>query len=189
MAMTVCMVPRWSGTGESDYLPWLRSALDDAGLSLRVAPLMPTPDAPTVDASVRSVAETVADLEPADILLIAHSVGTQVALRWLASLPAGASVRAFLAVAGWWTIDEPWPTIQPFLDEPFAIDRARAAAHRTHVLLGDVDPFTSDQQQNAATWREWMGAEVAIVEGRGHYNVETNPELLALIEAAADDGG
>jgi hypothetical protein len=181
MSTQVCLVPRWSGTRDSDYFPWLLRELRDHDVQARVAPLLPTPDEPKLAATVRSIDDTVTRPALARTVLVAHSVGCQAALRWLAQRPDGERVRAFVAVAGWWEIDAPWPSIKPFLDEPFDVDRARAAAGDTFVYLGDNDPFTSDQQRNAALWRERMGARVTTVPGGAHLNVERFDELRDLV--------
>lgn len=175
------LVPRWAGTRESDYFPWLVSELRDAGVVARVAPLVPAPDAPKLAATVRSIDDTAVQEALARTVVVAHSVGCRAALHWLAELPAGARVRALVCVAGWWSIDEPWDSIRPFIDEPLDAARARAAAGETFVYLGEDDPFTGDQETNARRWREHMGARVMMVPGGGHLNVESFEELRDLV--------
>jgi len=44
-------------------------------------------------------------------VLMGHSVGVQAAMRALARLGDGRRVRGLLCVAGWWSVDAPWPAL------------------------------------------------------------------------------
>src|SRR5690349_694509 len=120
----VLLVPRWSGTAESDFYPWLARELASRapGVKLEVAPLRPEPDRPEIEACI----DALGSLRPARTVLIGHSVGCQVLLRALARLPDDARAPALLCVAGWWTVDRPWDTLRPWIETPFEHGRAAA---------------------------------------------------------------
>lgn len=179
--MTVLLMPRWSGDQTSDFYPWLTRELDDA---LLVAPLAPSKDAPTIDHCVRSLEKTFEGRSLEDTIVVGHSVGNQALLRWLAQRNDRA--RGFVAVAGWWDVDEPWETIRPFIEDAFDIERAKKAAGKVRVFLSDNDPFTSDERANGRTWEEKMGAQVTVLPGRAHFNDETFEELLEALRNEFD---
>lgn len=180
--MTVLLMPRWAGDAASDFYPWLSRELDE---ELLVAPLSPSPNAPTVEGCRTALEETLGTRSLADTVIVGHSVGNQAILRWLATRDDRA--RGFVAVAGWWDIDERWDSILPFIVDNFDVDRAQKAAGKVRVFLSDNDPFTSDTRENAQTWEEKMGADVTVLPGRAHFNVEQFDELLVTLRGAFVD--
>lgn len=184
----VVIVPRWAGTAASDWYPWLIEELDPKRAKVEIVEL-PEPNAPKISACVAALREALGEELAAlgDALLVGHSVGCQALLRYLAELGREHEAEAgvgpkLLCVAGWWRVDEPWPTIRPWIDTP--IDDAalrRATAAGVQVLLSDNDPFTADWQTNAEAWRERLGAEVRVVSGAKHFNGAREPEVLAEI--------
>jgi pimeloyl-ACP methyl ester carboxylesterase len=143
-------------------------------------PLLP-PDAPDLAATVAAAR---AHLGPADqaerTLVLGHSVGVQATLRATSELPEGVSVGALLLVAGWWTVDRPWPSIVPWIETPFAWERTRTAARRRVVLLSSNDPFTADVDRTRHLFEERIGADVRIHDGAKHFNATEEPSVLAV---------
>ncbi len=179
------IVPRWSGHAQSDYYPWLRERVRALGFAgeLDTVELVP-PSAPDVAATVAAVRERLgAATEAARTLVLGHSVGAAAVLRAVAELPEGTSVGAMVLVAGWWTIDEPWPTIVPWIETPFAWERARASARRRVVLLSDDDPYTADAVLGRKRFEERIEADVRIHEGAKHFNAEQEPAVLEAVQA------
>lgn len=181
MIERVVVMPRWSGTPESDWYPWLRGALGGWGGALDVLAL-PDKDAPTITGCVEAIDAAVdAAVDAATVgstLLVGHSVGCQAMVRWLAQRSGGTRAAGLLAVAGWWAVDAPWPSIVPWIELPVDTARARAAVERVVVLLSDNDPFTADHAGNAEQWRARMGAEVRVAPGARHFNGAVEPAVL-----------
>ena len=172
-APRVIVVPRWSGTPNDDWYPWLAE-------ELRGVTVAELPDPPTVEAWVAGVTEAVGT-DPyalARTLVIGHSVGCRAVLAALAGLPAGRAVHSVLCVAGWWTLDRPWPEIQPFIELEIDLAAARDNCQNLHVLLSTNDPFTADHEANAAQWRERLDAAVITVPEAGHFNGKQQPAVL-----------
>ena len=168
----ILLTPRWGGTVESDWYPWV------ARREPRVERLaLPAPDAPTIAGCVDAFGPALGD--GARTLVVGHSVSVQA---WLHTFAArGVIPEAFLAVAGWWTVDAPWPTIEPWLASPPAVDPALSG----RVLLGTGDPFTADTEANAARWRA-VGADVTVVPDGAHFNRAQEPAVWdALVAMAA----
>ena len=184
--LRVLIVPRWGGIAEDDWYPWLIGEVGDAfpDVETVVAP-MPDPSNPTIAGWVPAIAAAVGD-QPARLtrtVLVGHSVGCQAALRFLDGLADGTAVAAFVAVAGWWTVDEPWDTLMPWIETPVDLERVRARAGRVTLVLSDNDPFTSDHVKNAEAWSGRVGATVEMAPGRAHMNDRQEPEVLSAILA------
>ncbi|WAS92524.1 alpha/beta hydrolase [Nannocystis punicea] len=180
------VAPRWAGTPRSDYYPWLVDALASAPgrpFDPVVVADLPNPGTPRLDTWPPALGRLLGD-DPAvlrDTFVLGHSVGCQALLHALAALPAGCRIAGMLAVAGWWRVDEPWPTIRPWQDDLPDLERVRAAVPRLTVLLSDGDPFTRDYQTNAALWREHLSAAVEVVPGARHFNAAEEPAVLAAL--------
>jgi predicted alpha/beta hydrolase family esterase len=177
--MSLYLVPRWGGAPTSDFYPWLASELEARQLDRPTALAMPTPDEPTIEAWVAAIGDAL-PRDPgalARTVLVGHSVGCQAILRWLSRLPDGVSVRGVLCVAGWWTVDRPWPTLRPWIDTSFDVGRVRVASARLVTLLSDDDPFTADFGANQRAWEERVGAQVHVVPGAKHFNAGVEPAV------------
>ena len=185
----VVIVPRWAGDPRSDWYPWVTAELGRSHPGLRVDALaLPNPSAPVIDQCVAALeAELGLDLAAlASTLLVGHSVGCQALMRYLADqapVADGGPVPTLVCVAGWWTIDEPWPAIRPWLDTPIALPRLRANTNRVITLISDDDPFTRDWRANKATWEQRLDADVRLSVGGRHFNAAEEPAVLELIRA------
>ncbi len=182
--MRLIIIPRWSGTPASDWYPWITAELNAQQPRLfdsAAAAAMPNPGLPTIPAWVGRVRELLGD-DPAALaqtVIVGHSVGCQAVLRALAELPAGVHVAGVLCVAGWFWTDAPWDSLLPWIETPFDLARAQAAAnHRIVVMISDNDPHTADWRANRAAWQERLGAEVVLVPGVQHFNGPRYPIIL-----------
>lgn len=190
-ARRLVIVPRWGGTPASDFYPWLRDQL------LREHPRrfasvevldMPQPQAPVIRAWVDAVAHAIGGdgAAGARTVLMGHSVGFQAVLRALAERPEGRAVQAVLGVAGWFTVDRPWPSLLPWIETPLEEARVRRAARRLRVLISNNDPFTTDSRETERRLVERLGAEVEVLSGALHFNATEEPSVLrALLDLTA----
>ena len=97
----------------------------------------------------------------------------------------GARVAALVCVAGWLSIDEPWDTIEPWIETPLDFARVRRATGRTLVLVGDDDPFTRDYEATGRAFQEHLGADVVVAHGGGHFNRVVEPAVDDLVAAVS----
>lgn len=183
--MRLLIVPRWAGTPTSDFYPWLRAQLaaQHPRLFDSVEALdMPDPQAPVVRAWVEALVQRIGTdaTQASRTLLLGHSVGCQAVLRAVATLPHGVAVHGVLGVAGWWSVDRPWPTLLPWIETPFDHARARAVGGRIHVLVSTDDPYTADHEATRRLFVERLGAHVRVIDGARHFN---RAEELAVLEA------
>ncbi|MEZ4300045.1 MAG: alpha/beta hydrolase [Polyangiaceae bacterium] len=181
----VLIVPRWSGTPTSDCYPWLTAALARRfGEGLSVTALsMPDPGTPRLDTWPPALLAAAGDDRALlrQTLFVGHSVGCQTVLRALASMPDDITVGGALLIAGWFTVDKPWATIQPWIQEPCDLARARARTPWLEVLVSDNDPFTADFEKTARDFRERTRASVTIHPGAKHFNAPEEPAVLSAL--------
>jgi predicted alpha/beta hydrolase family esterase len=181
--MRILLVPRWSGTGDSDFYPWLRREIADRhpGVTFEIAELQP-PDAPDLERTVAGVAAALDASERSSTLLVGHSVGAQAAMRALARSSGRDTLHAFLGVAAWWTVDQPWPSILPWLETPFDAGAVRELARHRRVLVSTDDPFTADHVETRRAFEARIGATADVIEGARHFNASSEPAVLRAIE-------
>ena len=202
----LCIVPRWGANQAMEWYDWLcaTDVVRDS-FSAVIRPDAADWQAPTVD-SWTTALHSACGGDPdalANTWFIAHSVGCQGVVRYLASLPAGVTVARCLLVAGWWELDEPWDSIRPWVytGEPDAapgagasepiidLARVRAACSDIHTLISDDDPFTSDWQKTRRDWQTRVNARVQVIPGAKHFNGESAPAVRdALIDMIAAAG-
>lgn len=178
-------MPRWGARAHDDWYPWIAAELARTGtFGPVIVGEMPQPDEPTIPAWTTYLAERAGPDRAvlARTVLVGHSVGCQAILHVLEAMPASVRVKGTLCVAGWWQVDDPWPSIQPWLDASLDLARIRARCGFLGVLLSDDDPFTSDADRNRRLWVDRLGATVAIVPGAAHFNHQQEPEVLAALQ-------
>lgn len=165
----IVIVPRWGGTKDSDWYPWLMAQGD---MRFVVAEL-DKPSAPSIEGCIESIRDAVGGLHQ-NTTFVGHSVGCQAILQYLKTVEN--PCWSILMVAGWWDVDAPWKTLQPWIDH--APQKLIAPPRRgIEVLLSDNDPFTSDHTTNAKRWVDF-GAKTTIVPGCAHFNTPRCDEVL-----------
>jgi predicted alpha/beta hydrolase family esterase len=171
------IVPRWGGAASHDFYPWLIAHATSLGWQTSVAALQPIANAPE---PVPTIAGVRAELfDPASTIVLAHSVGCRAAI--VAASQLAVPLQGLLCVAGWFTVDRPWPSIVPWLDA--SLD-ARPHARGFEVLVSDNDPFTADHASTQARF-EVIGARPTLVPGAAHFNAAQEPAVLEALERLA----
>lgn len=176
MNAKVVIVPRWGGTADDDWYPWLAAKLRGRA-EVDFAPLLPLAWSPTIDETVAAVGRAVGR-DAARTILVGHSTGCQAVVRWLATQPPR-SVPAALCVAAWFQVDERFPGVDEWIDTPIDTKAAAAAvATPIRVLISDDDDVTADHRATAAEWRRRLGAKVRVVPGAVHFNARQQRDVL-----------
>lgn len=180
----LCVVPRWGGTQSMEWYNWLCATdLVQDSFSAVLRPDVTDWEAPAIESWVATLDATCGrDTQMLSrTVFVAHSVGCQGVIRYLASLPAGLTAAGCLLVAGWWELDEPWDSIRPWVytDETPASEidlvRVRSACAHIRTLVSDNDQFTADWQKTKRDWEQRVNAQVQVVPGAKHFNAEDAP--------------
>lgn len=179
--MRLVLVSRWAGGPRSDWYPWLAQAVSGR-FSEVLVPKMPRPERAEIAAWKQTLTELLAPGDALeDTVFVGHSVGCQAILRWLAEQEPGRRAAGFVGVAAWWKVVDPWQSLLPWLEHDYPIERARAAVGAAAVLISDNDQYTPDHAENAALWRDRLGAEVVLQPAAGHFNDKVQPGVLELL--------
>lgn len=192
----LCIVPRWAGNQSMEWYDWLCATdVVRESFSEVIRPDLENWQEPTIASWVTTLQTAcgTSGEELARTFLVGHSVGCQAIIRYLASLPEGTTVSACLLVAGWWTLDEPWDSILPWIypldsedrepANPFNLARVRAACHHIVTLISDNDPYTADWRQTQQDWHHRVNAQIRVIPGAEHFNGEDQPAVRATLAA------
>lgn len=177
------IVPRWSGHADSDFYPWLERSLVSAGFAGQVETVaLRRPDEPDIDLTVAAVRGRIGNADrAARTVVLGHSVGAQAVMRAVARTAEGVEVAAIVLIAAWWTVDEPWDSIRPWIDTPLDWAAVRSHARAREVLLSTSDPFTRDASRSRRLFEERIDARVRIVDGAEHFNGTEQPAVLEVV--------
>ena len=183
MSKRLVIIPRLSGTPQSDWYPWLQNQLQANSPDLfdTVHGVnLPDLHQPTVKGFVANVAEAVGS-DPKEIsrtVLLGHSIGCLAGLHYLETLASGISVSGVLCVAGWWWVDKPWDVLLRWMEAPLDLAKVRAAMGKCEVVISDNDPFVSGTAANKHAWEEKLNAKVFVIPGAQHFNAPQQPAVL-----------
>ena len=124
------IVPRWSGRPDGEWYAWLKAELEAMqGNPFEVVSVldMPDPDLPRIQKWIPAISKAVGDdIEELErTILVGHSIGCQAILHFLAMLPVDRRILGVLCVAGFWTVDDPWDSIRPWLEKIPDLDRLK----------------------------------------------------------------
>jgi predicted alpha/beta hydrolase family esterase len=175
----VVLVPRWGGTAEDDWYPWLTQRLVASKLEVAVSSLEPVASEPEIEPSLEELRATLGD-DPvllARTVLVGHGVGCQVILRHLAARGSRARVAGAICVAGWLTHDEHWDGADEWLETPIDASCVQAAATKLMVLVSDNDPNNADHWRTASEFRDHLGASVMLIPGAAHFTESPQPAV------------
>lgn len=150
-------------------------------------PEMPDTDHPKIEAWVSKLAEVIGTPRKGGIL-IGHSIGCQVILRYLETLGENQKVDKVIVVAGWFRLtstaavtEEEKLVAKPWLKTPIDFNKAKTKANKFIGIFSDNDYFVP-LEVNLNLLKEKLNAEIVLLNKRGHFSQEDGvnqlPELL-----------
>jgi len=121
MVKRIFIIHGWGGSPDEPLLRWLKSELEKNGFEV-VVPKMPNSEKPEIETWVLKLKEMV-EVPDKDTILVGHSVGCQVILRYLETLHPTSRVGGVVFIAPWLTLsnlesDEEWRVADPWLNTP-----------------------------------------------------------------------
>ncbi len=176
--MRVIIIHRWGGNPESDWYPWLQKELEQRGIEVLV-PRMPNTSKPDIKAWVSHLQKIVGQLN-SETHFVAHSIGCQTVMRFLesttAETKAGTKMGKIIFVAGWFKLGNLESKAieaiaKPWVKTPLDFRNIRSKMRSLTVFLSRDEPY-GFVEENAALFREKLGANVIIENNQGHYTAE-----------------
>ncbi|MDR3425652.1 MAG: alpha/beta fold hydrolase [Alphaproteobacteria bacterium] len=167
------------GNPESNWFPWLKRELEKEGQTV-IVPRFPTPEGQTLSSWLDVAEKVVKGLDPADTVLIGHSLGAIFLLR-LAEKAQKPFQAAFLVCPFMRKIGvEPYDTLNAtFIQPPLDWPRIRKNAPRIHAFAGQDDPYVP--LPYASEVAEQSGATLTVIDKGGHLNAESGYREFPLL--------
>jgi hypothetical protein len=172
-----------AGSPESNWFRWLEAALIERGYEVWL-PILPNAEQP----SLRELADFIPANAPFPLdkytLIIGHSSGAILAL--ILAQEAVQPVGTIIAVSIFRDNAIHWKPNNRLFDVSFDFERIQKGVRHLLFVHSDNDPYGSLQkaQQLAAS----CAAELVVIPGEGHFNLEQSPiykafpKLIELLE-------
>lgn len=178
----IYIIHGWSGSSTSDWMPWLRDALEKEGLSVSV-PDMPDPDNPKMERWVDFLTALAANADT-DTYFVGHSMGCQAIVRYLSALPENVRIGGAIFVAPVHktikNMSESESDIAgPWLNTPILWDKIRLHSNSFVVVYSDNDPYIPSE--DAELFGKNLGARLVLDPNRGHFSDDDDVTQLPVV--------
>lgn len=182
------LIHGWGGEPNEGFRPWLTKELEMRGYTV-TSPKLPDANTPKMDEQLRFI-QTLIQNPDDETVLVGHSLGCNLILRFLDALPpetrVGTTVLvapAINAIVGL-TKDEE-AIAAPWLEDTIHIERVKKVGGTMTALFSDNDPHIP--LSTVELLKQDYGMSVVIEHNKGHYSesdpVHETPEILAAIIA------
>lgn len=187
MKKRVFIIHGWGGNPAEHWLPWLKSQLQQKGYEVSV-PAMPNTDKPIIKEWVEYLSVCVGELDE-HTYFVGHSVGCQTILRYLET-QAGKKAGGCVLVAAWFILqgletEDDERIAEPWMRNDNDYKKIRGVTQNITVINSSNDDYGA-VEENKQLFEERLGANVIILENRGHFTttdgVTVLPEALKAIE-------
>jgi len=184
MMKHIYIFPRYSGDEDSDWYQRAKQEIMIRDTSVIVNPLsLPNWDNPDITTFLSFIERRLPQNEiDSNTYFVGHSVGCKAALLYLSELQKknkSLKIGGLMCVAGWWTIDTPWPQLEQWINISVDYEKIKEICnHNIVTLISDNDPFTSDTLTNKKLWEEKVNAKVRIVHDAKHFNTDGLAAIL-----------
>jgi len=178
--MRIILIHGFNANPEMNFHPWLRDELHQAGFEV-LAPELPFSGEPDLFEWLKAMEEQVGRIDSEDIIL-GHSLGAVMALRYLEGAEMTGTPRAVILVAAPWTHKR--PEMRSFFTHELDADVLMWKASDfiiVHSKDDDLVPF-----DHAEKYRDILKGKLLERDKEGHYMGEKYPILLQLIKKLAE---
>ncbi len=175
--MKAIIIHGWGGGPYTNWLPWLKSELENRNWQVLV-PAMPDTEHPKINPWLDAVAKAAADMNlDENTVLIGGSIGCQAILRYLENLADNIKISGAVLVAPWMQLDE--QTIKeegeesieiakPWVETPIDFARVKKHSDKFIAIFSDNDPFVPISQKEV--FADKLGAKTIVETGEGHFD-------------------
>jgi hypothetical protein len=174
----VILVHGWSGSPESNWLPWLKGEIENLGYEV-VAPEMPDADVPIIEKWVSHLSDIVGTPD-AETYFVGHSVGCQTILRYLETVeqPVGGA----LFVAGWFNLEgledgEEEEIGRPWIATPINLEKVKSVLQKSTLIISDNDPWGAFEENREKFSK--LGSKEVVVHNGEHFTETEEPAVLS----------
>lgn len=174
----VIIVHGWSGSPETNWLPWLKSEIEKLGYEVLV-PFMPDTDNPVIEKWVNYLAEVVGTPDR-DTYFIGGSIGCQTILRYLETIntPVGGAIF----VAGWFNLknmesDEEEEIAKPWIETAIDLEKVKKMLPKSILIISDDDPYGAFEE-NKQKFAQLVSHTV-VLPNAGHIEEEKESAILS----------
>ncbi len=175
----------WTGHPEYVWYPHTKRELEAKGFEV-VVPAFPDTNAPELTTWLPTLTAAVGEPE-ADLILVGHSLGCALILRYLESLTDGVQIAGVIFVAGF-TDHMGHDPMQNFFQTPIDFAKIKARVRHFTFIHSDNDPYVATHY--AEQLQQQLGGEVILKSGVGHFSTspegvicEELPEVIESVEA------
>jgi len=180
--MKAVIVHGWGGSPKSDWYNWLRKELENRDWDVEV-PEMPETMVPKIDKWVEQLKKAAGKVDE-NTYFIGHSIGCQTILRYLENLKGKAG--GCILVAGWFNLTEnTWDEnytheiADPWLNTEIDLDKVKKKCRKIVAVFSNNDPYVPLTDKEI--YKEKLGAEIIILEGKGHVSGEDGVKQLPIV--------
>lgn len=170
----VIVVHGWASSPDDCWFPWLKRELERKRIVVEI-PEMPNPKNPNMDEWMKKLGSVIGNPDE-KTLLIGHSLGAHLVLKFVESLPSGSKIGGVICVAGRLVRDD---------GSHVDAERVRKITKNVIGIFSDNDYHVSIEE--AKRFRDFFGKNTKILENRGHFSRKEGarelPELLEMFNS------
>ncbi len=159
----VIIVHGWADDPRQGWIAWLCEKLRKEGIDV-VAPVMPNPEKPHIEAWLDKLSVEIGEFDE-NTVLVGHSLGVYVLLRYLDSLPTSKKFGKLILVAGFAGHERATQGKRALPEVNF--DHIRGLVERIYCVYSDDDRVVPPE------WSEQLGialgAQNIIDKGKNHF--------------------
>ncbi len=171
----------WADDPTKGWIGWLVQELQSQGIEA-LAPAFPDPRRPDVTEWLKFLVQTVGKPDP-ELVLVGHSLGCPLILRFLSDQPAGTKVAGLVLVAG--MADNPHQHLSPLYDPPLDFAKINLMSECRICIYSDDD--TSVDPDRTKSLAKKLDAKLVLDPGKGHFSGPKGCDRLpSVLEAVRD---
>lgn len=179
----------WSGSPDNGFKPWIKNELEKVGYMVE-SPQMPDTDTPKIETWLPFVQNLIQNPDE-ETILIGHSMGGAVVLRYLETLPEGIQIKKAVLVAP--VVDaikdmgeEEKSIAKPWLETPLNFEKIKRSAKEIIGFFSDNDKYIPLESEKIL--REQCGAKTFIEHQKGHYsNSDGTTEVPSILQTILEN--
>lgn len=187
----IFIIHGWGGNPSEPLFVWLDKTLQEKGYEV-VRPAMPNPDTPTIPEWISKMKELVGAADE-NTYFIGHSIGCQAIMRYIATLPDTTKIGGALFIAGWFNLAhlEEYDGVgaeeigKSWIETPIDFEKIKKICPHITVFISTNEPYEFIEE-NKKTFEEKLGAEVILMDNKGHFTAEDDvgelPEAVEELE-------